>query len=236
MAEGTMVSLALFAWLAGFNPYIRGGIGLWKLGGSIGNLLKRYGLGGGGGGNDAHKMGMYDPNFNYGGSDPIQNGFGGPGAMEGGPFGGLPQGFTEGNRDYGDGPNQFTQTGGAPSFTGPGFTGPQWSPGGSIFGGTTNLAVNGGGNIGNSRRRWHNQSRRAQVALPRASWFYNGPHTRGNGHSTDSPEGLGMLRYTPQQHAYMQMMLNQRGGGPGEAGMGGGTRSLSRHTPGKQNV
>jgi len=56
-------------------------------------------------------------------------------------FGGLPEGFTETNR-FG---------GGAPIFTGPGATGPQWSPGGSIFGGTLSPTgwVAGGGSTGN---------------------------------------------------------------------------------------
>jgi hypothetical protein len=57
------------------------------------------------------------------------------------PFSGLPPGFSEGNR-FG---------GGAPTFTPPNFSGPNWSPGGSIFGGTLAPGgwVAGGGNIGN---------------------------------------------------------------------------------------
>jgi hypothetical protein len=56
-------------------------------------------------------------------------------------FGGMPPGFTETNR-FG---------GGAPVFTPPGFSGPNWSPGGSIFGGTLSPTgwVAGGGSPGN---------------------------------------------------------------------------------------
>ena len=54
-------------------------------------------------------------------------------------FSGLPEGFTEGNR-FG---------GGAPTFEGPGFTGPSWSPGGSIFGGTMNPNMNLAGSWSN---------------------------------------------------------------------------------------
>lgn len=57
------------------------------------------------------------------------------------PTGGLPPGFTE-NPNIG---------GGAPIFTPPGFTGPNWGPGGSIFTGTLSPTgwVAGGGNPGN---------------------------------------------------------------------------------------
>lgn len=78
-----------------------------------------------GGGRNAHAMGRYNPNFDYGGG-----GGGGGGAVgnrnwnPGQMFSGLPEGFREGNR-FG---------GGAPTFEGPGFTGPSWQPGGSIFG------------------------------------------------------------------------------------------------------
>lgn len=74
---------------------------------------------------------------------PIHGGGAPPVAGGGGynPFGGLPEGFTETNR-FG---------GGAPIFTPPGFSGPQWTPGGSIFGGTLSRTgwVAGGGSPGN---------------------------------------------------------------------------------------
>lgn len=56
-----------------------------------------------------------------------------------GGIGGLPPGFTETNRF----------SGGAPIFTPPGFTGPNWSPGGSIFGGPGVPIVPGSGFLNN---------------------------------------------------------------------------------------
>jgi hypothetical protein len=61
------------------------------------------------------------------------------GSPYGGMFSGLPEGFTEGNR-FG---------GGAPTFEGPGFTGPSWSAGGSIFGGRMNPNMNLAGSWNN---------------------------------------------------------------------------------------
>lgn len=69
-----------------------------------------------------------------GGGTPLGSGF-----NFGDAFSGLPEGFTEGNR-FG---------GGAPTFEGPGFTGPSWSAGGSIFGGRMNPNMNLAGSWNN---------------------------------------------------------------------------------------
>jgi hypothetical protein len=66
-------------------------------------------------------------------------GGGSGGSPFGGFFGGLPEGFTETNR-FG---------GGAPIFTGPGYVGPGWTPGGSIFGGRGSPTVPGSGFLNN---------------------------------------------------------------------------------------
>lgn len=91
-----------------------------------------------------------------------------------GPFTGLPPGFTESNR-FG---------GGAPIFTPPGFSGPQWNPGGSIFGGRGNPITPGtyvgavGGspspiNVGALPNSWANA-----IGLNLAASNYNGPLSR----------------------------------------------------------
>lgn len=73
-------------------------------------------------------------------------------------FSGLPKGFSEvnpsgiGSPEFtnphsvglnypGEGSNDITQTGGAPFFPSEGMKGPDWGPGGSIFGGPTNLSM-----------------------------------------------------------------------------------------------
>jgi hypothetical protein len=93
---------------------------------AVQNAIKQFQQGGG-------------ADVSVGGLDDTTGNAPGGGSKFGGFFGGLPEGFTEGNR-FG---------GGAPTFEGPGFTGPSWSPGGSIFGGTMNPNMNLAGSWSN---------------------------------------------------------------------------------------
>lgn len=65
------------------------------------------------------------------------------------PFGGLPSGFSESGRDYQGGPNEFSQTGGAPNFQ-YGSTPPPMPTGGSFFGGSGSPTVPGSGFLNNA--------------------------------------------------------------------------------------
>ena len=151
------------------------------------------------------------PSQPQGGNAPSYGGFN--------PFGGLPPGFTEGNRDYQGGPNENTQTGGAPNFTFTGDTGPQWD-GGSIFGGRGSPTVPGSGFLNN------------QSSLP----------TLGGGHSdygADMALHSGTFRNAIQGMGYnnLNQFLNQTGFRlPGQVGggqgIGGGSRPMTQNFSG----
>lgn len=126
-------------------------------------------------------------------------------------FGGLPPGFTESN--------QFG--GGAPIFTPQGFTGPQWSPGGSIFGsrfipglsvpGTMNWAPGAmGGNLGTfgGDLAWHMAQpffggmTLAQVAQSHPEWLPGLVNIQGGGGDYGTHAGVGVTsggQHTNQQ-------------------------------------
>jgi RHS repeat-associated protein len=88
------------------------------------------------------------------------------------------------------------------------------TPGGRYFGapGGVNIGNLGGGGPVNLD---------ALGGSIRAPWYYGG---RSGGHSTDTPKGLGMMKYTRRQHAELQRLLAGRGAR-------GLQPSLSRHTP-----